>query len=172
MGETMLQGRLRAAVGTRTYREVGGLTGTHHETVRRYLGGTPPSVEFLSGLCTALGISGEWRLPGRGPMRRVEVRGHALREATASDLVGAMAATLERTLDRVERLEVFVSTMETRLRARERDGAARGAAKRKRRRGSVHSRDEACPGSPDLPLSRRVGGVADAFPERTRPDAR
>jgi|GEM_PF-1086408 len=170
MAGTMLHQRLRAAVGARTFREVGELTGTHHETVRRYLGGTPPSVEFLSGLCSALGISGEWLLTGRGPMRRVEVRMHALREATASDLVAAMAATLERTLDRVERLEVFVSTMGTRLRARA--GAGREAGEREGKGGSVHSGHEARAGSPDLPLSGRVGGVADAFPERTRPDAR
>src|SRR4051812_49952436 len=79
--------------------------------------GQSPSAEYLAAVCSALGINGEWLLTGRGPMRHAEIRSQALREANATELLTAMAATLERLLDRVERLEVFLQTLEVRLRA-------------------------------------------------------
>ena len=48
-----LHERLLAAVGDRTYRRVGEITSTHPETVRRYLQGQAPSVEFVMSLCSA-----------------------------------------------------------------------------------------------------------------------
>lgn len=115
---TSLHQRLRAAAGDRSFRHLADVTGTSAESVRRYMAGHAPSAEFLSGLCAGLGLNGEWLLTGRGPMRAAEVRTRALREANASELLNAMATTLERLIDRVERIEVFVQTMETRLRAR------------------------------------------------------
>ena len=109
---------MAAAVGNRTYRHVAELTGASAESVRRYMDGAPPSAEFLTGLCRALGISGEWLLTGRGPMRAQDVGTHALRQAGAPDLLAALANSVETLIDRVERLEVFVSTMEVRLRGR------------------------------------------------------
>ena len=80
--------------------------------------GATPSAEFLTGLCRALGISGEWLLTGRGPMRSEEVAAHTLRRAAAPDLLAALANAVESLIERVDRLDVFVSTMETRLRGR------------------------------------------------------
>jgi len=108
--------RLSAVAGRLTYREIAERTGAHPETVRRYMQGHSPSVEFLAAVCAHLGINGEWMLTGRGPMRARDIRQAALREANAGELLTAMAETLERLRDRVERLEVFVHTMETRLR--------------------------------------------------------
>lgn len=111
-----LHERLVLAVGQRSIRHVGELTGTNHETVRRYLSGQPPSAEFLAALCRVLGLNANWLLTGRGPMKVEEVRLEALRESPAPDLLTALAATVENLLDRVERVELFVQTLETRLR--------------------------------------------------------
>lgn len=111
-----LHERLHAVAGQLTYRRLGELTNTHPETVRRYMQGQAPSAEFLAGVCVNLAVSGEWILTGRGPMRSGDVRAHALREANAADLLGAVAATLEKLHERVERLEVFAQSLETRVR--------------------------------------------------------
>lgn len=117
MEESLLHTRLRAAAGPRTYRQIAQLTGSNSETVRRYMLGQAPSVEFLSAFCTTLNLNAEWLLTGRGPMHRGDVRGHTLREANPHELLNAVAETLERLLVRVERLEVFLQTLEVRLRA-------------------------------------------------------
>lgn len=110
-----LHERLRSIVGTQSYRRIGELTGTNAETVRRYLLGQTPSVEFLASICDKFLVNAEWLLSGRGPMRTKEIRAHALQHATAAELLNAMARTLERLTERVERLELFVQTLETRL---------------------------------------------------------
>lgn len=121
--DSPLHERMRSLVGRRSNREVGDLTGTNAETVRRYLSGQSPSVEFLTALCVATQASPEWLLTGRGPMRQSDVRAHALQGANAHELLGAIAQTLEKLIERVERLERFLQTMETRLRARREDAA-------------------------------------------------
>lgn len=109
--------RILTAVGTRTYRHVGEMTGTHPETVRRYLQGQAPSVEFVAALAKALNISADWLLTGRGPMKCEELKAHALATAETSELLHAMSDTLDRLIDRVERVEVYMQTLETRVRA-------------------------------------------------------
>lgn len=115
--ESPLHQRLSAAVGNRSCRHVADITGHNQETVRRYMAGQAPSVEFVSDLCRAMSLSAEWMLTGRGPMKLSEVRAHALNEANASELLSAVAATLEKLIERVERIELYLNTMETRLRA-------------------------------------------------------
>ncbi len=109
--------RLRDIVGQRSYRVLGNLTGHSVETVRRYMLGQAPSVEFVAALCGRLGISGDWVLTGSGPMHRADQRTEALRASSPSDLLAAIAGNLERLTDRVDRIERYVQTMETRLRA-------------------------------------------------------
>lgn len=109
--------RLRDAVGQRSYRVLGDLTGQSVETVRRYMLGQAPSVEFVAALCGRLGINGDWMLTGSGPMHRADQRTEALRASSPSDLLAAVAGNLERLTDRVDRIERYVQTMETRLRA-------------------------------------------------------
>lgn len=111
-----LHDRLKAVAGGRTYKALADMTGQSPETVRRYMNGQAPSVEFLTALCNACGVNGAWMLTGRGPMRNEQVRRAALKEATAAELLSAMARTIELLTGRVERLEVFVQTLETRLR--------------------------------------------------------
>ena len=109
--------RLNDAVGEMTYRQLGDLTDTHPETVRRYMQGAPPSAAFLTNLCQALGISGEWLLSGHGPMKVRDLHTHALKHADPNELMGAIANTLTHLIERVDRLERFVQSMETRLNA-------------------------------------------------------
>lgn len=122
MLEDGIHERVRAAAGERTNRVLADLTGASPETVRRYMSGQAPSVEFLSAFCCALDINGDWLLTGRGPMKAVDVKHHALGEARAADLLGAMAGSIETLIDRVDRMEKYVQTLETRVRA----GAAAG----------------------------------------------
>lgn len=113
-----LHERLVAAVGERTNRRIGELTNTHHETVRRYLQGQSPSVEFVMSLCSALSISGQWLLTGEGPMKASDARQHALQQANPGELLAAIAGTLDVLTDRLGRLELFVQGLEVRVRAR------------------------------------------------------
>ncbi|MEQ9206459.1 MAG: hypothetical protein RLN78_03750 [Phycisphaerales bacterium] len=109
--------RLNLAVGDTSYRQLGTITETHPETVRRYMQGQAPSAAFMTNLCQNLGISGEWLLSGQGPMRVRDIRTHALKNADANELMGAIANTLTQLIERVDRLERFVQIMETRLNA-------------------------------------------------------
>ena len=111
--------RLNEAVGTVSYRKLGGLTDTHPETVRRYMQGQAPSATFLTNLCRVLGISGEWLLTGKGPMKCAQIRSHALNQADPSELMTAVANTLTDVCDRMDRLERFMQMLETRVRAGE-----------------------------------------------------
>ncbi len=111
-----LHDRLNAAVGDRTYRHIGEMTQTHPETVRRYMQGQSPSVEFVAALATALGLSGDWILTGRGPMKLEDARVQQLHQSSAGELLSAVATNLERLMERVERLEQYTQILETRLR--------------------------------------------------------
>jgi hypothetical protein len=107
--------RLNEAAGEVSYRKLGRLTDTHPETVRRYMQGQAPSATFMTNLCRVLGISGEWLLTGRGPMKCSDMRSHALSQADPSELLTAVANTMTDLCDRMDRLERFVQSIETRL---------------------------------------------------------
>ena len=109
--------RLNRAVGETSYRQLGDLTNTHPETVRRYMQGQAPSAAFMTSLCQNLGISGEWLLSGKGPMKVRDMRSHALKTADPNELMGAIANTLTQLIERVDRIERFVQSVETRLNA-------------------------------------------------------
>ncbi len=113
-----LHERLLASVGDRTYRRVGELTNTHPETVRRYLQGQSPSVDFVMSLCSALSISGQWLLTGEGPMSAADAKAHALQQANPGELLSAIAGTLDTLSDRLDRLELYVQGLEVRVRGR------------------------------------------------------
>lgn len=181
-----LHDRLKIVAGDRTYRHLSELTGTHHETVRRYMQGQSPGVEYLTALCVALGISAEWLLTGTGPMRRADVKAHALGEANASDLLGAMAGSIEKLIDRVQRIERFVQALEMRFRAAEPVGATGGAASSPGAAGSGGAPTLEVKGPKNAPegamggevqaavqpgASARVRGVVENLPGRSRPPA-
>lgn len=160
MDTATLHDRLSSVASGKTYRALGDLTDTHPETVRRYLQGQSPSVEFLSALCAALGINADWLLTGRGPVKVEEVRAHALRQAKPSELHAAMASTISVLVERVDRLETYCQTLETLVRVKRSGGGGSGAI------GS--GADERL----DPPeVQTRARRIADAVAERPRPDA-
>lgn len=182
--DSPLHDRMMAAVGDRTFRHVAELTSQHPETVRRYLSGQAPSAEFLSNLCAALRINGDWLLTGRGPMKSEDVRTHALAQANTPELFSAMANTLESLLKRVERLEVFVQAMEVKLRARARIIGDLGATANGSTNGhsSIDDRSQAhLNGNGSSPVRARpdlntraadvAGAVAGASAKRSSPPA-
>jgi transcriptional regulator with XRE-family HTH domain len=157
---TALHERLQAIAGNLTYRNLAELTKIHPETVRRYMQGQAPSVEFLAAVCVAMGVNGEWILTGRGPMRNSDVKSHALKEANAAELLSAVATTLEKLQDRVERLEVFVQTLEARVRGAARPGASDAELKPDGVQATAHQ------------APARIRAIADVVATRPRPDAR
>lgn len=198
MNASPLHERLAAVVGQRSSRSIGDLTGTNHETVRRYLSGNAPSVEFLQALCRAFGVSADWLLTGKGPMRTSDVRHHALREADPGELLTALASSVETVLSRVERLEQFVQVIDVRLRGLSQeppDGHAlapspdqpqphtqanpqprlpgpQGARSRATPLGPAGPAGPAPAGPQDAPVEPRVLRLRDALAQRPRDDGR
>ena len=160
MNPITLHDRLVLAAGERTYKQLAELTGQNQETVRRYMQGNAPSVEFIAAFGNSLGLNGSWLLTGHGPMRLGEVRTEALREADVSELLTAMADTLSQLINRVERLEVFLQTLETRLRTVRRP-AVRVV---KETPGGTDDRDH------DIDISVRAGRIGRVASERPHTD--
>lgn len=175
-----LHDRLRVVAGQRSYRALADLTQHNTETVRRYMLGAAPSIEFVAAMCSRFGINADWMLTGRGAMHDKENRRHALNTSSPADLLAAVAGALERLTDRVDRIETYVQTMETRLRAAAAD--------------SMHDAtpdDHQQPDNPPAPPGKpKQGGlpqpyapkgdndpivrsvwIAGAVPKRPRPDA-
>lgn len=69
-----LHDRLLQVAGHLTFAQLGSITGSHPETVRRFMRGQTPKPEFLAALCTELGINGDWLLAGRGQVQAARPR--------------------------------------------------------------------------------------------------
>jgi transcriptional regulator with XRE-family HTH domain len=67
-----IAGRIKVACGRRTYAEIARMTGQHPETVRRYMHGHKPSIEFIAAVSRVFGVSADWLLLGRGEPRLEE----------------------------------------------------------------------------------------------------
>ncbi|HLP85791.1 MAG TPA: hypothetical protein VK157_15680 [Phycisphaerales bacterium] len=161
-GQSLHQ-RIKAVVGQRSFREVAELTQTHPETVRRYVQGQSPSVEFLTALCQRMKINSTWLLTGYGPMHEVDVRNFALREANPSELLAAVAHSLELLTERVIRLETFVQTLEARVRSQ---AVAAPTIESRPPSGPVHGNSTAVPTSPNWSAA-----IAEVVTKRPGPDA-
>lgn len=111
-----LHDRLRLAAGERSFRAIGEMTGHKTETVRRYLTGQPPSVEFLAAFSHALGLRADWLLLGRGPAHIADEHKHALKKASPEELLAAVAETVEVIQDRIDRIERYLHALEARTR--------------------------------------------------------
>lgn len=177
-----LHDRLQAAVGDRTYRRIGDLTSTHPETVRRYLTGHAPSVDFISRLASSLGLNINWILTGHGPMRQADVKPHVLREANVADLLTHVALGIERLESRIERLERYTQVLELMIRqgtGHETDGPpyeSGSTVEPKSPAGAEGFGNEHGKPAPTQTAREdsqaRARSVADALSERSRPDAR
>ena len=105
MPTSELHKRLQTAIGDRSFRQVSDLTGTHSETVRRYVHGATPSIEFALALSSALGVRVEWLLLGTGPMLQLHAADHLVRQATLSELFRALAHRFEEMEGRLTSVE-------------------------------------------------------------------
>lgn len=103
-----LHERMLIAVGDRTYRLVGELTHTHPETVRRYLQGQAPNVDFVTALCDAMDFNPDWLLRGTGPMRSADALSESLKSASPSELMQSIGTALDALCSRLERLETTI----------------------------------------------------------------
>ncbi len=112
-----LHERILAIIGDRTYRSISQITDQNSETVRRYLLGQAPSVDFLVALCNRFDVNAHWLITGQGAMKYSETMTEALRSANPAELLSAVADALERLTDRMDRLEVFVQTLDVRVRS-------------------------------------------------------
>jgi hypothetical protein len=56
--------RVRQVTGRLTYSAIGARTGTHPETVRRYLAGARPCARFLAALCLGFAVDPSWLFLG------------------------------------------------------------------------------------------------------------
>lgn len=159
---TAMHERMKVVAGKRSYRAIGELTNQHPETVRRYMQGGSPSIEFVSALCHQLGVNANWLLSGQGTTYVKDAKEEALRDANPSELLTHVAAMLEDLAGRLDRIEVFVQTLETRVRAASAlsDEQTIGKAE------SDHTQSA-------RPSDRggRARSVADAVPERSPEDA-
>jgi transcriptional regulator with XRE-family HTH domain len=159
-----LHERLQNVTAHRSFRALADLTGQNPETVRRYMSGQAPSVEFLSALCVKLGVNAEWLLTGRGPARVDQIRAHALKDANAAELLQAMAATIERLAERIDRLEIYVQTLEATVR-----GAYAASTRAAAPGRNDHADGTAQPPAADAQGRARL--IAVALAQRPRPDA-
>lgn len=177
---------MKTLVGKTTFRALGHATNHNPETVRRYMSGQAPSVEFLSALVGAYSVNADWLLTGRGPMDRSALRGEALANADPNELMTAIACRMESMCDRIDRIELFSQTMETRLRVSDvKNGIDQGGAVQI----SEIKIDSAPPTMPDQEgtpshdraittqatddsAAARAEAIADALPHRPHPDAR
>jgi hypothetical protein len=82
-----------------------------------------------------------------------------------TELLSAMSVTLERLSERVERLEVFLQSMESRLRARQVDPATSGAGGGAAAKGGATD----APAS-DPAAAKRPKSVSDAITRRPPAD--
>ncbi len=90
---TDLHNRLRLVCAESTYARIGRLTGTHPETVRRYVAGDAPSAAFVAALCKATLLSADWLLCQRGRPLAAEPALVAP-PAPPEDDIGAIRATI------------------------------------------------------------------------------
>jgi|GEM_PF-1142178 len=158
-----LHERMRLAVGNRSFRAIAEITGHKTETVRRYLTGQPPSIEFVAAFTAAFGLRADWLLTGRGAARVADERKHALKRATPEELLAAVADTVEVIQERVDRIERYVQTLETRTR-----GLAQLAHAQ---RNKARKREPYAPGQSEQSIVTNPERIADALSRRPPTDA-
>lgn len=131
--------------------------------------GAAPSIEFLSAFARAMGVSVDWLLTGAGAMRSKDVRPHILREASVTELLNAMAQTIERLIMRVERLEAYMQTLETRIRANSSESPLDSGDGTRSLIRTIEGNEPDT--GPPASRDQRARSIADALPQRARPDA-
>lgn len=156
MDTSPIHERLHTLLGHETYRAIGERTGFHAENVRRYMQGQTPPIQFLAAVCASTGASADWLLTGHITPRAPEER--APKDYTPDHVLTSLSQAVGSLTDRLERLERYVQTLETRLRAHEPPGE------------QPHDRPDATPPAQTRRPSdaKRAASIADALPPRPR----
>lgn len=156
-----LHERLLSVIGDQTYRSIAKRTRSSSETVRRYLQGQAPSVEFLAAICDEFDLNANWLFTGEGARSNADQRAQTLRASSPAELLAAIADALELLTSRVDRLERFVQRVDTRFNAVEsslREATAHGSANGHAEQPRNGSRE-------------RARSIARALPKRSPEDA-
>ncbi|MGD9691600.1 MAG: hypothetical protein AB7G17_02030 [Phycisphaerales bacterium] len=158
MDNSPIHERLHTLLGHETYRVIGERTGFHPENVRRYMQGQTPPIQFIAAVCASTGASADWLLTGhiipRAPEERIP-KDHAPEHVLAS-----LSHVVETLTDRVERLERYIQTLETKLRA----SAAPSEP--------PHDRPDPTAQTRRQTTAPRPSSIADALPPGPRPPPR
>ena len=93
--DEMVSARLRMVCESMRIAEVARRTGSHPETVRRYMSGHAASVSFLVRFCEVMDVSADWLLLGRGSPSALDAVQEQLARASAQELCAALAARIE-----------------------------------------------------------------------------
>jgi len=89
--------RIRMVLSGYTFASVGRKTGFSAESVRRYMLGDRPPVNFLFAICQHYDVSADWLLCGLGAPSRGDIVGQLTLRATASELCAAAERQMEST---------------------------------------------------------------------------
>ena len=92
--------RIQQYLGGKTAREIAEDTGVHPETVRRYLTGMPPSLEFVIALGRKYNLSLNWLLLGVGTIHLSD-QATSLDSASSRSLVDELRTRVRVRADRM-----------------------------------------------------------------------
>lgn len=115
MDTVAVMDRLRIVLGPQSYRAIAKLTEMNPESVRRYMHGREPSVEFISRVCLKLGVRADWILFGIEPVLEKDAERTAISSASITEILYAIVGVVERTVDRIDRIEAYIQTNEQRI---------------------------------------------------------
>ena len=88
--------RLKAALGSRSHRQVSLDTGFNAETVRRWRLGGKPSPAFLAAICNTYQIAPEWLITGGGPMQSGDYSQTVLQKIPTAEILRELASRIDR----------------------------------------------------------------------------
>lgn len=106
-----LHDRLRQIVGGTSNAEFARELRFHPETVRRYLAGATPSIQFLAALATVRGVNPTWVILGTGPRQLSDIAPQVLAEAAPLELGIALGLQLQHLGDQMARVASAVQVV-------------------------------------------------------------
>ncbi|GEM_PF-4642813 len=110
MNDPNLTARIRVATKGQNTREVSYTTGVNRESVRRYLKGGKPSVEFIRQVCLRYNVLADWLILGEGPRTREELKSELLADLDSDRFAEAWAERFARVESRLIAIEHILTT--------------------------------------------------------------
>lgn len=110
MDDPELTMRIRMATRGHTGRQVAAIVGMNHETVRRYLKGANPSIEFIKQVCVHYGVLADWLVLGDGPRTREDLKDELLEGLDSERFAEAWAERFTRFENRLVAIEHLLTS--------------------------------------------------------------